>query len=362
MNRNSFKNRSHTEQSHRLHRRAFTLIEVLLSMVILAGIMLIVTQVIGSAQRSWKAASSRVSQFREARTAFDAVSRGLRQAALPTYRDWDYTGSGQSYPNALTDVPLYIRSYADFGFVAGKAADILQGASSDKFPGHAVAFIAPLGKTNQDIFQKLPSLPNVRGFFVKFGSDTDYLPRALSGRLQPKSRYRLYEYRPPAEKPSDQGQASDSLATDFWTTIKPNGDDLVPIAENIVTLVFGLSFAADKTMTETPDLASPATSSSSKLPFVAEYNSFKAAQALGTVPQLPHSIEIIMIALDEESATKLAQLNGSSPPPVLSRGGSSFKDPANYDRDVRKMTEAMREQHLNYRVFSSIINIPGSKT
>ncbi len=341
--------------------QAFTLIEVLLSMVILASIMLIVTQVIGAAQRSWKAASSRVSQFREARTAFDAVSRGIRQATMPTYRDWDYTGNGQFYPNQFIDVPRYIRSYADVGFVAGRAADLVEGGSGDRYPGHGVLFIAPMGKTSRPELQRLPSLLNVRGYFVKFGTDAEYLPISLASRLQPKSRYRLYEYRPPAEQPADHGQSTDSLATEVWAKVSNKGNNLVPIAENIVTLVFGFSFAADSN-TQAPDLASSPTASSGKLPFVSHYNSFDAGKPIDGVPQLPHSVQIIMVALDEESATRLAQQNGSSPPSVLTRAGSAFRDPASYDRDIKTLTKAMQELRLNYRVFSSIISVPGSKT
>jgi uncharacterized protein (TIGR02599 family) len=50
--------------------RGFTLIELLVSMTFLVILMLVVSQVVGIVQRTWVRSNSRVSQFREARTAF----------------------------------------------------------------------------------------------------------------------------------------------------------------------------------------------------------------------------------------------------------------------------------------------------
>ena len=75
----------------RLPCAAFTLIELLVSVTFLVILMMVVTQVIGIVQRTWVRANSRVSQFREARRAFDLISRNLSQATLNTYWTTDLT-------------------------------------------------------------------------------------------------------------------------------------------------------------------------------------------------------------------------------------------------------------------------------
>ena len=66
-------------------RAAFTLVEMLVSVTFLVILMMLVTQLVGIVQRGWVRTSSKVSQFREARLAFDLISRSLSQATLNTY-------------------------------------------------------------------------------------------------------------------------------------------------------------------------------------------------------------------------------------------------------------------------------------
>lgn len=349
---------------------AFTLIEVLLSMVILAMIMLIVTQVIGQAQKSWKAASSRVTQFREARAAFDTLTRNLRQATLPTYNDWLY-GTSRT-PTKPTDVPTGIQKSGDLGFVADRSTTlVVGGGSGDILPGHAVIFQAPIGLSDTPAssggsgaleYAKLKSLLNARGYFVRFGSDSDYVPVALASKLQDKYRYRLYEYRPPTEINS---ALDTDIAAGDWAKIPSSGNYIVPVAENIVAVVIGLSFAAPEA-SSAPSLARPATASSSSVPFFSAYNSYtgKASGGSGTVglAQLPRAAQLIMIAMDEDSANRLAQQNGSAPPSIISGSGASFTDPTVYDQDVERVRNAMQRLHINYRIFSAIIMLPAAST
>lgn len=341
-------------------------------MVILAMIMLIVTQVIGQAQRSWKQASARVTQFRESRAAFDTVVRGLRQATLPKYRDWVYK-SGKTEPDNLLDEPTQLVERASLGFVGGPTTNLVSGGgSSDTLPGHAVIFQAPIGFSNTPSssgalgeleYGKLKSLLNVRGYFVKFGSDTGYVPAALSSRLKQKYRYRLYEFRTPTEKNS---VLDGSVTEGSWARITPDQDNAIPVAENIVALVFGMSFAAPSGGAA-QSLGSPATASNSKVPFFSAYDSYKgtAAGGGGGSPDkfaLPRAVQVIMVALDEESAAKLAQQYDTSPPGLLGRSGASFASTDTYDQDLKRVVKLMNSMHLNYRVFSSIVLIPAANT
>jgi uncharacterized protein (TIGR02599 family) len=224
-----------------------------------------------------------------------------------------------------------------------------------------------MGKSATASYQKLSSLLNVRGYFVHFGSDREYMPSALANRLQPKNRYRLFEYRPMTEDPGDgKTMTDDQFRAGAWATISSHSKHLMPVAENIITVAMGFSFAAPETAT-IQDLGSPATAKDSNSSYFAGYDSFSGKTVGGTGAamekgKLPRAVQVIMVALDEESASRVAQKNESGPPGALARVGSLFTDPVSFERDIETMAKSMLELHLNYRVFSSIILIPGSST
>ncbi|MEQ1840764.1 MAG: prepilin-type N-terminal cleavage/methylation domain-containing protein, partial [Verrucomicrobiales bacterium] len=68
-------------------RRAFSLIELMVAMGILSILMLMMTVLLDQVQKSWRYSESRISQFREARVAFDLMTKNIGQASLNTY--WD---------------------------------------------------------------------------------------------------------------------------------------------------------------------------------------------------------------------------------------------------------------------------------
>jgi uncharacterized protein (TIGR02599 family) len=187
------------------------LIELLVSMTFLVILMLVVTQVVGIVQRTWVRSNSRVSQFREARTAFDLLTRTLSQATLNTYWDNEFDplrtdAAGQEVKRAKN----YVRQ-SELQFISGPSTLVLQGAAgkADSYPGHAVFFQAPLGITN--LVEATGSLTNTenmvnllcgRGYFVEWGDDNSYRPPFLSklNTVPTRSRMRLMEYSPTAER------------------------------------------------------------------------------------------------------------------------------------------------------------------
>jgi uncharacterized protein (TIGR02599 family) len=380
------------------HRRAaFTLVEVLVSITILAMIMAIVTQVLGQAQRSWKAASSRVTQFSEARQAFDTVTRNLRQASLPTYWDWAYDASGtKMLPDEFTDPPVTLVKRAYLGFACGPASSLVTGGgSSDALPGHAVVFQAPTGystttnpTTGAPMYDQLDRLLCARGYFVRFSSDAAFVPAALTGRLAEKHRFRLYEYGPPTElNPVFATPPPPTITADggtspvgTWMTIDASSMEkrgggaatspssyIRPVAENILIMAFAVSFSSP-TGVGMASLGHPASSSSESVSFFSSYNSYTGALGGGSgssLPQtnrLPRAVEVMMVALDEESATKLSDKYGRTPPPVLSRAGASFSKTSEHDTDIKRLREALQKEKLNFRIFNTIILLPASDT
>lgn len=319
-------------------------------MVILAMMMLIITSVIGQAQRSWRSASSRVSQFREARQAFDTVTRNLRQATIDTSRDFYYS-NGTPVPATPLEAPAGYRVQAKLGFKIDRADNIVKGAGgSANLPGHAVVFQAPLGKTGDSFFDPLNNLLCARGYFVMFGSDSDFVPRKLASRLQSKYRYRLMEYQPNTEDNTVYGPDARDWTTLNYTRVQEN---IHPVAENIVMLALGASFTPASTGASTaPDLASAA---SSEFQYV--YDSYVEGGGLGSAYRLPHTVQVVMVAMDEESASRLAQQLGSSAPNPVGASGASFTTPSQLKGDLEKLTNYMNEKRINYRVFSSSVLI-----
>lgn len=119
-----------------LKSKGFSLIELMVAMGILSVLMLMLTMVLDQIQSSWRSAESRISQFREARVAFDLMTKNLSQASLNTY--WDLKDENS---DGLVDG--YFRT-SELHFEVMPASKL--GATGTQEPvGHAVFFQAPLG-------------------------------------------------------------------------------------------------------------------------------------------------------------------------------------------------------------------------
>ena len=159
----------------------FSLPELLVAMTVLSVLLLMLTEVLTQVQKTWTYSEARISQFREARVAFDVISKNLAQAELNTYWDYDRDQTGR--------VIRYKRQ-SELHFVTGRADQLgLPSGSSS----HAVFFQAPLGFSND--YRGLNALYNARGYYLLFGDDSLYRPSFVRGAL--RYRYRLMEYRPP---------------------------------------------------------------------------------------------------------------------------------------------------------------------
>ena len=327
---------------------AFTLVEVLVSMVILLMMMLIITQVISTAQRTWRQASARLSQFREARTAFDTITRGLSQATINSYRTYDYGYDGPAgIPKDALQAPVgYVRT-AELGLVMGPMATVLPGLGAPNVtPGHGVLFQAPLGYTATSAFRPLNRLLCVRGYFVLFSDDLGYMPQGLASRLESKSRFRLYEYQPTTETNTVYTGGS----FDGWTKVTKAAIDANkrPVAENILTLIMAPSF---NTAAGGGALAVAGQNSGSA---TYDFNSYKSAT---NQYQLPTSVRVVMVAIDEESANRLSQQYGNRPPQLFS---AAFSSPGSLTNDLKLVRESLLKAKVNFRIFSSTISIPSA--
>ena len=147
-------------------KRAFTLVELLVSMTVLSILLLVCASVLDHSRRTWSQARARVDQFREARIAFDIITRNLAQAGLNTSGDYHYTETGTNEGPEDNAVPpsAYVR-HSELQFQSGTAYQMIgPSASPASYPGHAVFFQAPLGLSvgHPGLLPSAPRAPSPR--------------------------------------------------------------------------------------------------------------------------------------------------------------------------------------------------------
>lgn len=372
---------------------AFTLIELLVSVTFLVILMLVVTQVIGIVQRSWVRANSRVSQFREARQAFDALSRSLAQATLNNY--WDNEFNEQGNDSAGQKIILakdYFRQ-SELQFVCGPTTNVVSGAAGNgqNYPGHAVFFQAPLGVASlvstagtegagQPVnTENMVNLLCGRGYFVEWGPDTYFRPAFLAtlGNVVPiRNRLRLMEYSPTAEKNriydtnlrpitshsmewyadvlNDEVQsAQETAATRAFTR---------PIAENIIALVISPQLEVIGNTGVSPYAIAPQYMYDSTLKINPGATAVNVSPQ-GTQHLLPPLLKVSMVALDERSGEFLARTeNAQIQAQLLGAISNMLQNASNLgaeldgvDGKVGTLPALLLAQKLNYRIFSTTI-------
>lgn len=373
---------------------AFTLIELLLSITILSVLMLIVTNVISVVQKTWVHANARVSEFREARGAFDTVARNLSQATLNAYwQSVDPLGNATktfqkvgSSPNSVL-ANAYVRQ-SELQFVCGSCANVLGAfATGSDFPGHAVFFQAPLGITRQAAAtgawvntENMVNLLCGRGYFVSWGDDLAFRPDFLAAvsSVRPRYRFRLMEYSPTAEKNRiydsglrpivDPANPANNFSKQWFQLDLAGGAQAVatetgadrgflrPVADNVICLV--VSPQQDSSATTGP--IAPAYEYDSLLR-VNPGASSTGFGTQGTQHLLPPLLKITMIVVDTSAGEKLAEdfiLKDSLSNLLLGK----FTDATNYDQpgsayhnDLGAVEAFLIQKRLNYRVFTTTV-------
>lgn len=331
---------------------AFTLVELLLSMSVLAVLMLLIVQVIGQTSRVWTSSTGKADQFREARDAFEAITRNLAQATLNTYYEYfDKSGQRRTVANAATFTPARYGRYSELRFKSGPASSML-GGSDAQYPTHAVFFQAPLGFNQQPANAGLNNLLNTWGYYVEFREDTDR-PDFVPGAR--RKRYRLMEFMQPSE------ELNIYQSPDQWLQAAGGGNRSHVLASNIIALVILPKLPA-KGMQDDPTIDPDG----DKLAPNYAYDSHEEGRAVlgpeyNSLHQLPPIVEVTMVAIDEASAANLEARFGDSAPDL---GISDLFKNANPEKrlaDLETLSQKLSELKISYRVFSSEVSLRGAK-
>lgn len=360
--------------------RAFTLIEMLVSMAVLMLIMLLLFQTISSSSTLWTRTTGKVQAFQAARAAFESMTRNLTQASLQNYYGYA-DSSGNPVPLINPSFKLsgggnvkrnkiptkYLRA-SELHFVSGPAAELLgqAGQSGLVTSGDAVFFQAPIGFSDGS-YQTRPGLLNICGYYVQFerdddnaGKGTGAIPAFASslpgGAPKVTHRYRLMEVVQPADQngiylSTNQEVDADGLPVFNYDLQWLKNLDLSRrvnrhvLGDNILLLVILPKLAPEdeksvynqlQAMGPTPSWFTPSLPGNLIAPTYAfDSRSWETGYAGPAIKgdttanrnllekvvmnRLPPIVEVVMVAIDDRSAQQLANLYGGadgSSPPL----------------------------------------------
>lgn len=342
------------------NRSAFSLIELMVAMGILTILMLMMTVLLDQIQRSWRFSESRISQFREARVAFDLMAKNIGQGSLNTY--WDMV------INEEGDIERYAPTSELHFITMNDVSSALPATSTQQPTGHAVFFQAPLGFSTE--YRNLNNLFNARGYFVSFGSDRRFKPSFVDSA--DRYRFRLMEFRPPAEANQvfqdgkEEREKGEDQEFDQWykqALSVGEGDfesHLNPLAENILTIIISPRDSledAGSSRNENFSAIAPNYSYDSNDPTRVkdpddEFSSF--------TQQVPPLIRVTMVAIDETAAVQ-NESGSSIPQDIVGPLPRLFKQTQNFTQDIQELSRHLDEKKINHKVFSTMVLLRSAK-
>ena len=315
----------------------FTLLELLVTLVILLTVLVVVAQFVSEVDVAWKSAA--VDPFAEAATAFETITRNLDEATVDSYQDYaDSSGAFRTNATA-TFVPDHLARRSDLAFICGPSAGEggLLTSIGRTCTGSAVFFIAPEGYTQTYSHAGLGRLLNAMGYFVDF-ANINTAPAFVS--VTPCWRWSLRQLQQPAETL----QVYASATSQAWISQAVPAVVSAPLlAQNIITLIV------------LPERSSTDTGSSLASGF--RYDSRDEGDPL-TLNQLPPRVRVVLVAMDEASALILARRYGSSPPPLMPAG--LFNNISQLDADLAALDRSLTAQKINHRIFEREISLASS--
>jgi uncharacterized protein (TIGR02599 family) len=326
--------------------RAFTLLEMLAAMAVLAVLMVLVLNITGATARIWQGTKAKMNSFEQARSAFDRITTTLSQADLGIY--WGYDN---------TESPTRYQRNSELQFLSGNMSTF--GHDAAVYPTHGLFFQAPTGKVaDKDEFGNLPTLLNAFGYFVEFGDDGNDRPGFLPPSSQLRHRFRLKEWQVPADllklyehtsgkDTANQPRRNSYLGQDSYGWIDLTDPKPHTLAENVIALVI----SPRRSLVQN-------TSSGALLTDDYIFNSRNADAASAQFHQLPPLVEVVMVAVEEDSLQR-AVGNPASPPNLVPAG--LFEKPANLDADLATLTQSLTDRGIRHVVLRSVVRIAGAK-
>lgn len=330
-----------------LRAPAFTILEMLVSFAVLAILLVLMTTMITRTSSVWSYTKGQAEQFREARDAFDSLTRKLGEATLNTYLDYeDASGNPRSAATSTSFVPKSYGRQSELRFLSGPG---IHGES------HAVFFQSPAGRTDNGSGGGGAKLLNTLGFYLDYGADSAFLPPFLAA----KTRLRLMEFCQPSEDlsvyqyTSGNASAADRVGRAWFAEpLAAPSPPVQIIAENIIALILLPQLPT------TDRQAGGYTESSLAPEYLYDSTSRASDASLNPRNQLPPMIQVTMIAIDEQSAARLDEAQYTTLRTAVS---SRFRTASDYAGDLSDLEGDLRTLGVNYRIFTSNVILKNAK-
>jgi len=359
-------------------RSAFSLVEMLVAVVITSLLLMLMVQMLGSTQLAWKNTRSSVGSFRDARNAFETISRRVSQATLNAY--WGYNDPAN---------PIFYQRQSELHFVSGPAQTLLP--LQPLSPGHALFFQAPLGIAESTEVQRLEDTLNTIGYWVAFGSDLDHRPAWLQKDTvthPERRRFRLMEFRPPTEKLDLYRMVDDPASPGKqrpWIEVQTAQNTLYqwfnnyllahshPIADHIFAIFI-------EPLNPVPVVPTTGTSPPPPASLVPDYHYDSRRHQWVTDPranisrhQMPPRLQLTLLALDEDTwlpltqeqmtqhATSLAKFMKEKVFQGLKGTPTEAKLREQTKTDLQIIDAELKKIGLRSRTFTAVVNIRAAK-
>lgn len=356
--------RSHCLQAR--SRCGMTLLEVLLSTIILSIVLLCIAAAISTIQSSWVKVRAKSDPYRSSRLALDTLSRRVSEATLQ--QRWEMTQKGSS---------LHYLPQSDLHFICGPASKLLSGG---RYLGHAVFFQTTRGwdlaqaQSTAPPHERLDETLNAWGYFVEYGADNSApKPSFLSSDkldstdLRTLNRFRLYEWRQPTaelkvfypqsnlEGPSKLSQATGVSSYDWFrqplqqSSAQQRRTSLV--AEHVVAFAL-IPMGADTT----PQVGQPIGSRELEEVLQSAVYDSRDKTSPYTLHRLPKAFRLIALVVSPEAWTRQPPGQADNlANQIMSWTQSSFDNLQRIPQDFRRVTDMLDQQRLPYKLVSTVI-------
>lgn len=350
----------------------FTLVELMVSTVILAMIALMAASMTSQTASLWRYTTGKIEQFNGARDAFESVTRRVGQATLNTYYDYyDASGKPRTVDNAGNFIPKNYGRQSELRFICGSmdrgnmyhdtTAPPLAVDPSKPRPTHGIFFHAPLGfAADPTKYNSLRGLLNCWGYYIEFASDQDNRPVFLQGgntTVPLRWRYRLMQFMQPSESMITYAHPSQWLTPMANQTGSSNAHVL---AENIVALILQpqLSQKDEQQLTSPPSVPGTALAPS----YFYDSTTKNPDPALNPQHQLPPVVRVTIVAIDEPSASRIDHGPNMPDLQLPKLFATDTADSANnYASDLATLQARLTQLHCSSRVFTTDVIIRGAK-
>ena len=334
----------------------FTLVELLVSIAILAMLLVLLLSMVTHTSKIWRVTKGKIEEFSSAQIGFDTITRRLGQATLNPYIDY--------VTNANGVVTGYMRQ-SQLRILSGPTATILapMGSPTTTNPTMGVFFQAPNGLTTNNANSLLVNALNTWGYYIEYAGDTNNRPSFLPG-LNSRYRYRLMELMEPTENLSiynytsgNNGYTNIDWISNSMALPAPSRPAHV-LAENVIALIL-LPKLSPNDMGTTYNVASLAPN---YIYDSSQTNNNSTNGMLNPHNQLPPMIQVTLVAVDETSAVRFASNYSqlcTSPAP---KGYANlFTDASQFTNDLSTLGSILSANHLSYRIFTTDIILRAAK-